>query len=162
ARKSASLPPRQKHQKRERACVRFGRAIPDGQKKGKPMIRRPRAWQAISSAVESAFLSSVMVVVLANMAWAGELNRSNSLTIGKDSGTALWTATCEISVGGLDVNQIYSGRMRFEFLPSGAGTSTVIFDDSFQVDPANRTSTDSVAGIYEVSAKLKGHEVLVH
>ena len=125
------------------------------------MIRHHRAWRAISSRVETAFLSSVMVVFFASMAWAGELSKSGTFSIVKDSSTKVWTATCEISVGGVEVNQIYSGRMKVAFGPSSGGGST-IFDFFYQVDPANRTATDSIASIYEVSAKLRGHDVLVH
>ena len=106
---------------------------------GHLMVRHHRAWRAISSRAESVFLSTVIVIVLSGMVSATKLNKSNTLTIAKDSATTLWTATCEVSVGGVDVNQIYSGRIYLQFRPSGAPSATTIFDHLFQVDPANRT-----------------------
>jgi hypothetical protein len=92
---------------------------------------------------------------------AGGLDKSSSLTINKDS-TEGWTETCDISVGGIDNGQAYSGRVLFFFLPNGGAPSTTIFDILFQVDPANRTWTQSSPGIYEVSATLRGRKVTVH
>jgi len=51
--------------------------------------------------------------------------------------------------------------MKVDFGLSGGGSSP-IFDFFYQVDPSNRTATASIAGIYEVSAKLRGPSVLVH
>lgn len=95
-------------------------------------------------------------------AWAEELNKSNSLTVDKDSITGSWTATCDISVSGVDSRQIYSGRMLFQFLAESAGSATNVFDVEFQVDPANRVSSESSPGIYRVRATLHGHRVAVH
>ncbi len=107
----------------------------------------------------------VVVIVFALLfsvnVWAGPTNKSNSLTIDKDPVTNNWTATCDISVSGVENNQIYSGVMLFEFAPSGHG-ATPILNALFQIDPANRIWTDSSPGAYKISAKLKGHDVLVH
>jgi hypothetical protein len=108
---------------------------------------------------------TVAVIVAAFLfavnAWAGELNKSNSLTVDKDAITGSWIATCDISISSVE-RQIYSGRMLFEFLPQGAGSSTFIFDAFFQVDPAEPVWTDSNPGIYSVTAILRGHQVAVH
>jgi len=52
--------------------------------------------------------------------------------------------------------------MLFQFAAEGQGNSTFVFDANFQVDPANRTWTESSPGIYEVTARLKGRRVIVH
>ena len=111
--------------------------------------------------VGSRLLVIVAVLLLPLSVWAADLKKSNSLTIDKDSTAGGWTATCNISVGGIDGNQTYSGRMLVQFLAESQGSATVIFDANFQVDPANRTWTQSSPGVYEVAAKLKGHQVIV-
>jgi hypothetical protein len=93
-------------------------------------------------------------------AWAEGLNKSNSLTVENDPMTSSWIATCDISIGGVDTKQTYSGRMLFQFAPSGLG-STFIFDALFQVDPTNRIWTESSPGIYRVRAALRGRDVTV-
>jgi hypothetical protein len=107
------------------------------------------------------FLMMIAALLLPVNAWAGGLDKSSSLTINKDS-TEGWTAICAISVGGVDKGQTYSGRMIFFVLASGGAPSTTIFDVLFQVDPANRVSTQSSPGIYEVTATLRGSKVAVH
>lgn len=106
-------------------------------------------------------LVMVAVVLFSVDVWAAGLNKSNSLTVESDPSNSSWTATCEISVSGIEPNQIYSGRMLFQFAPSGQG-STFIFDVSFQVDPANRTWSESSPGVYKVRAYLRGRQVTVH
>src|SRR5262245_19355069 len=110
-------------------------------------------------------LSTLLVIVVAMLSpmdvWA-DPSESNSLAIDKDSASGMWTATCDISVSGVDSGQIYSGRMLFEFAAQGQGSSTFVFDALFQVDRENRTWTESSIGIYKVTARLKGHDVLVH
>jgi hypothetical protein len=107
-----------------------------------------------------------LAVLFVGTSWAGGPNagliKSNSLTVENDPTTSSWTSTCDISVSGVDVNQIYSGRMLFQFLPSFGGPTVTVFDAFFQVDPANRTWTESIPGIYTVKAKLKGHDVTAH
>ena len=112
-------------------------------------------------AVTRVLMSSFMVVLFVVTAWAGGLNKSNSLTVENDPMTSNWTATCDISISGIDPKQIYSGRMLLQFAPSGQG-STFVFDALFQVDPANRTWVESSPGIYKVKANLRGHNVTVH
>ena len=104
----------------------------------------------------------VTVLLLPLNVWAEDLIKSNSLTIEKDSTVGGWTATCDISLGGTDNGQIYSGRMLFQFLASGQGSSTFIFDALFNVGPDSRTWTESSPGIYKITARLKGHDVIVH
>ena len=106
-------------------------------------------------------LAIVTAVLLPVGGWADAFSKSNSLAIDKDAGTNNWIAACDIAVGGVDNRQTYSGRMLFEFAPSGQG-STFVFDALFQVDPQNRAWTESNPGIYKVTAKLKGHDVVVH
>jgi hypothetical protein len=103
----------------------------------------------------------VVVLLLSVNAWAEGLNKSNSLTVENDPMTSSWTATCDISISGVDPHQIYSGVMLFQFSPSFGGPTVGIFNVLFQVDPANRTWTESSPGIYKVSAKLKGRDVTV-
>jgi hypothetical protein len=98
----------------------------------------------------------VAVLLLPLSVWAEDLKKSNMLTLDKDSTSGSWTATCAISVGDIDQREIHSGRMLFEFAPSGQG-SVFVFDATFQVDQANRTWAQSTPGVYEVTAKLKGH-----
>jgi len=112
--------------------------------------------------VVSRLLVIVAVLLLPPSVSAKDLNKSNSLTMDKDSTAGSWIATCDISVGGIDETQLYSGRMLFEFLAEGQSSSTFIFDANFQVDRANRTWTQSSPGLYEVAANLKGHRVIVH
>lgn len=74
----------------------------------------------------------LMVIIAARVfavnVWADELAKSNSLTIDKDSNTGNWTATCDISVSGVDGRQIYSGRMLFQCAAESAGSATTVFD----------------------------------
>jgi hypothetical protein len=104
----------------------------------------------------------VTLLLFAVNASAQGLNKSNSLAVDKDAFTGSWIATCDISINGIDGRQIYSGRMLFQFLPSGAGSATTVFDALVQVDPTARLWTDSSSGIYRVEASLRGHEVAVH
>ena len=100
-------------------------------------------------------------LLLSGNAFAGGLIKSNSLTVENDPSSSSWTATCDISVSGIEPNNIYSGRMLFQYAPEGQG-STFIFDALFQVDAANKIWTESSTGIYKVKANLKGKEVAVH
>jgi hypothetical protein len=104
----------------------------------------------------------VAALLLPLNVWAADLNKFNSLTVEKNSATSSWTATCDISVSGTDNRQTYSGRMLFQFLAAGQGSATVVFDALFQVDPENRTWTQSSPGTYTVTATLKGHDVIVN
>jgi hypothetical protein len=103
----------------------------------------------------------VAVLLLSVNAWAAGLDKTNSLTVENNPTSSSWTATCDISVGGVEPNQIYSGRMLFAFAPEGQG-GTFVFDALFQVDPTNRIWTESSPGIYKVRANLKGRHVTVH
>ncbi len=105
----------------------------------------------------------VIVVVLSFSVdvQAAGLSKSSSLTVENDPNNSSWTAICDISVGGVAPNQIYSGRVFFQFSPSGGG-GTIIIDAFFQVDPVNRIWTESSPGIYKVRASLKGRDVTVH
>jgi hypothetical protein len=112
-------------------------------------------------------MSRLVVMVVAALLFAVNasaqgVNKSNSLAVDRDATTGSWTATCDISINGVDGRQIYSGRMLFQFFPSGAGSATTVFDALFQVDPTARVWTDSSSGIYRVEAFLRGHEVAVH
>jgi hypothetical protein len=104
----------------------------------------------------------IAALLFAVNAWAGELNKSNSLTVATDSITGSWTATCDIEIGGIDGRQIYSGRMLFQFAAEGEGSATNVFDVEFQVDPANRVWKESSPGIYSVRATLHGRRIAVH
>ena len=107
-------------------------------------------------------MSTIVIALLLPLAApAAGLTKSNSLTIDKDPGTNTWTATCDIAVRGIDNRQIYSGRMLFQFRPAGQD-ATFVFDAVFQMDPDNRTWTESSPGIYNVTANLRGHDVVVH
>jgi hypothetical protein len=106
-------------------------------------------------------LMIVAVFLLSVNAWAEGLNKSNSLTVENDPRTSSWTATCDISVSGVDPHQIYSGVMLFQFLPSFGGPTVGIFNVLFQVGPGDRTWTESLPGIYKVKATLRGREVAV-
>ena len=108
----------------------------------------------------SKLLLILAALLLPVSGWAADLDKSNSLTVDKDSTTSSWTATCDISVSGVDQKQIYSGRMLFQFQPSNRAT-IIVFDVLFQVDTQNRTWTASTPGIYKVRAKLRGHDVIV-
>ncbi len=68
-------------------------------------------------------LTLALFVVLAALlfslkGWAEELDKSQSLTLEKDSVTSRWTATCDASVSGIDRRQIYSGRLLFFVTPA--------------------------------------------
>jgi len=104
----------------------------------------------------------VAALLFAVNASAGDVNKSNSLAVDKDAITGSWTATCDISISGVDERQIYSGRMLFQFFPQGAGSATNVFDVLFQVDPTDRVWTDSSPGIYSVKATLRRRQVAVH
>ena len=107
-------------------------------------------------------LMIVAVLLLSVNAWAEGLNKSNSLIVENDPMTSRWTATCDISVSGVDPHQIYSGVMLFSFLPSFGGPTVSVFNVLFQVGPGDRTWTESAPGTYKVKANLKGREVTVH
>lgn len=104
----------------------------------------------------------VTALLLPVLVSAQPLNKSNALNIDKNAATNDWTVSCDIAVSGVDNQQAYSGRMLFEFLPEGQGSSTILFDALFQVDPANRVWSEASLGIYKVTAKLRGHDVVVH
>lgn len=61
----------------------------------------------------SRLLAVVAALLLPLNVWAADIDKSNSLTIDKDSATNSWTAKCDISVSGIDNHQPYSGRMLF-------------------------------------------------
>jgi len=109
----------------------------------------------------SRLLLIVAALVLSVNAWAAELDKSSSLTISKDAGASNPTATCRISVGGVDRRHTYSGVMLFQTVDIGQSGATTVFDAVFQVDPVNRIWTDSVPGSYTVTAKLKRDVVTV-
>jgi len=94
---------------------------------------------------------------------AGEtLKKSNSLAVKNSPETNTWTALCDMSVGGVDAGQSYSGVVLFQwYRPESVGPATTVFDALFQVDPAHRTWTAS-AGIYKVTAKLIDRRVTIH
>jgi hypothetical protein len=104
----------------------------------------------------------IVTVLLLAVNASAEVNKSNSLAVDKDAITGSWTATCDISVSGVDERQIYSGRMLFQFLSQGAGSATTVFDILFQVDPTDRVWTDSSPRIYSVKATLRRRQVAVH
>lgn len=106
-------------------------------------------------------MSSVIVVLFAATSWAAGLNKSNSLTVENDPSTSRWTATCDISVSGVDVDKIYSGLMRIQYLSWDGAAAVPVFNAVFQVDPANRAWTEALPGEYTVKAILKGHDVSV-
>jgi len=97
----------------------------------------------------------VAALLLSANAWAAELDKSSSLAVDKDATTGAWTATCDISVGGVDPAQTYSGRMLLWV------NSAILYDAWFQVNSANRTWTASSPGAYTVVARLKGRGVSV-
>ncbi|MGA6827724.1 hypothetical protein ACO9S2_08935 [Nitrospira sp. NS4] len=107
-------------------------------------------------------ISSFIIVLFVGTSWATGFNKSNSLTIENDPRTSSWTATCDISVSGVDEDKIYSGVMRIQYLPWDGATAVPVFNAVFQVDPANRAWTESLPGDYSVKAILKGHDIAVH
>jgi hypothetical protein len=113
------------------------------------------------SVVLWSLMSSVMVVVFAGTTLAEGLNKSNSLTVANDPMTSNWTATCVISISGVDADKIYSGVMRVQYLPWEGGVAVPVFKARFQVDPENRAWTESLPGEYRVNAILDGRDVSV-
>jgi hypothetical protein len=106
-------------------------------------------------------MASLTAVVFLTVLFSGNvlaagLNKLNSFTVENDPTNNAWTAACEISVGGIEQNQIYSGVMLFQRLFSGAGTADEIFSITFQVDPQNPTYSETNPGVYKFTAKLKG------
>ena len=102
------------------------------------------------------FILTLLGVLVAGNALASGVSKTNSLTVENDPATNRWTATCEISVSGIDTNQVFSGVMLFSGLFGVGQTRVIIFTISFQVDPANTTWTATNPGVYKFSAKLKG------
>lgn len=115
--------------------------------------KRALLWSLISSVIGMSFVWT---------SWAAGLNKSNSLTIENNPGTSSWTATCDILVRGVDVDKIYSGVMRIQYLPWEGAAAVPVFNAVFQVDPANRAWTESLPGDYTVKAIFKGSDVSVH
>ena len=105
-------------------------------------------------------LALVGLLMLSGHAFAAGINKTNSLVVENDPSTNAWIATCEISVSGIEPNQVYSGIMRFSGLFGGGQTSSIIFSIPFQVDSANTTWTESDPGIYNLKAKLKGKSLI--
>jgi hypothetical protein len=107
-----------------------------------------------------------LVLLFVGTSWAGGpnagLSKSNSLTVENDPTTSGWIATCDISVSGVDPQQIYSGVVYFASVLGGGQTGGPVYSFTFQVDPANRTWAQISPGIYKVRAKLKGQDVTVH
>jgi hypothetical protein len=97
-----------------------------------------------------------LTVLFSSNALAAGINKSNSFTVENEPNNNTWTAACDISVGGIDQNQIYSGVMLFQRLISGAGSADQIFSITFQVDPQNSTYSEINPGVYKFTAKLKG------
>jgi hypothetical protein len=100
----------------------------------------------------------IAVVLLAGSAWAQELDKSQSVTIEKDSKTRSWTGFCAAALGGLDPRQTYSGRFLLIFTPN-VGSPVNVIDATWQVDPQNRTWTASSPGISQFTARLAGQDV---
>lgn len=124
---------------------------------------RPEKWISVSRQVILwSLMSCVIVVLFGWTSWAAGVNKSNSLTIENNPGTSNWTATCEISVSGVDAEKSYSGVMRIQYLSWEGGAAVPVFNAIFQVDPANRVWTESLTGDYTVKAILKGSDVMVH
>ncbi len=107
-------------------------------------------------------LVMVAVLLLSVNVWAGELIKSNSLTMDTDAGTNSWTATCDFSVSGVDQLQPYSGSLYFAFVDGASGHLVFEFHPFFQVDPENRTWTETSPGSYKFTAKLRGQNVTAH
>ena len=100
----------------------------------------------------------IATLLLAGNVWAQELDKSQSLTLKKDAKTGVWVGRCEASVNGLDPQETYSGRLIFQFFRQ-FGPTIFIFDLTWQVDPSNRTFTDSGPASSQFTATLKGKEV---
>lgn len=96
------------------------------------------------------------LLLLSSNAFAAGIDKTNSLTVENDPATNAWLATCDISVSGIEPNQVYSGVMLFYGLFGGGQTGSTIFSISFQVDSTNTTSTETDPGIYNFKARLKG------
>lgn len=106
-------------------------------------------------------MARLIAIVFVCMLFSGNvlaagIDKLNSFTVENNPANNSWTAPCEISVSGIDPNQIYSGVIRFERLVSGAGSSDLIFAIAFQVDPQNPTYTETNPGVYTFKARLKG------
>ena len=106
-------------------------------------------------------LMIVAALLLSGNVWAEEFDKSGSLTIDKDSVTTKWTGTCEASVNGIDPHQSYSGRLLFWVFPHEE-SPVFLINATPQVDPENRTFTESSSGIYKVIARLRGRTVTLH
>ena len=71
----------------------------------------------------------IATLLLSVNVWGQELDKSQSLTIEKDSVTSRWTATCDASVSGVDPHKIYSGRF---IIDGGVGS---VINAAWQVEP---------------------------
>jgi hypothetical protein len=112
-------------------------------------------------------MSKLLLAVLAALllplnGWAADLSKSSSLVTELDPVTNSWTATCDFSVSGIDQKQTYSGVVLFQFVREVGSTVFLVPGVVFQVDPHDRTWTNSSPGVYNVTAKLKGQDVVVH
>jgi len=99
----------------------------------------------------------IATLLLAGNVWAQELDKSQSVTLEKNGRTGVWVARCEAAVNGLDPQAIYSGRPIFQFFDSNVTTN--VLDITWQVDPSNRTFTESGPASSQFTATLKGKEV---
>lgn len=106
-------------------------------------------------------VSGFVIGLFAGTAWAEGLHKFSSLTVTNDPRTSNWTATCVISITGVDADKIYSGVMRVQYLPWEGEAAIPVFKALFQVDPENRTWTESLTGEYRITAKLEGPDVSV-
>lgn len=106
-------------------------------------------------------MSGFVIGLCAGAAWAEGLHKSGSLTVTNDPRTSNWTATCVTSISGVDPDKTYSGVMRVQYLPWEGEAAVPVFKALFQVDPENRTWTESLTGEYRVTAKLEGRAVSV-
>jgi hypothetical protein len=100
----------------------------------------------------------IAMLLLSGNVWAQELDKSQSLTLQKDAKIGVWVGRCEAAVNGLDSQAIYSGRLILQFFRQ-FGPTIFIFDSTWQVDPSNRTFTESGPATSQFIATLKGKEV---